>query len=121
MSFRNAFPMSAIHKDLIIVTLLYQTDPQAVRTGLNWFGALVASCAGLCLVLGLRNGGGGMTAKKVYPKRASDVWISIQIFIFPQRKSFGFWGGVRQIPPPPPQWTTTSLILCYNRSRPTRL
>ena len=61
------------------------------------------SYPGLCLVFGLRDGwGGGYEGKKkfMYLKCASHFWLSIQDFILPSRKFFGFgcvgglaWGG----------------------------
>ena len=63
-------------------------------------------------------GGGGNECKKkfVYLKRASPVWLYIQIFIFTPQGNllglgggwFGLGGGVLQINPP---WTSTSQVL----------
>ena len=55
----------------------------------------------------------------VYLKRAPHFWLSIQNFIFPEKKILvvlgggvvwpAWGGGVRQSPPPPPLWISTFL------------
>ena len=67
---------------------------------------------GWCLVFGLQDrGGGGNEGKKkfVYLKWSPHFWLSIQNFIFPQRRLFGFgwvgglaWGVGSPGHPPPP-------------------
>ena len=63
------------------------------------------SRAGPGVVLGLRDGGGGMRAKSVYLKWASHFWFCIQNFIVPSKFFLvlgGLVGGPPDHPSPPP-------------------